>query len=122
MKKLPDAEFEVMKVVWANEAPITTSIIMEQLGNKKKWRASTAITLLSRLIDRGFLRTEKNSKERSYFPLVRKEDYLRFETNNFMKLYHESSFASFVTALHSEKKISEKDIDELQKIIKEWRG
>ena len=122
MKKLPDAEFEVMKVVWANEAPITTSIIMEQLGNKKKWRASTAITLLSRLIDRGFLWTEKNSKERSYFPLVRKEDYLRFETNNFMKLYHESSFASFVTALHSEKKISEKDIDELQKIIKEWRG
>ena len=122
MNKLPDAEFEVMKVVWANEAPITTNIIMEQLGKKKKWRASTAITLLSRLIDRGFLRTEKNGKERSYFPLVRKEDYLRFETNNFMKLYHESSFASFVTALHSEKKISEKDIDELQKIIKEWRG
>jgi len=122
MNKLPDAEFEVMKVVWANEAPITTNIIMEQLGKKKKWRASTAITLLSRLIDRGFLRTEKNGKERSYFPLVRKEDYLRFETNNFMKLYHESSFASFVTALHSGKKISEKDIDELRKIIKEWRG
>lgn len=33
MKKLPDAEFDIMKVVWANEPPITTNIIMEQLGN-----------------------------------------------------------------------------------------
>lgn len=36
MKKLPDAEFEVMKVVWANEPPITTSIIMAQLGNERE--------------------------------------------------------------------------------------
>ena len=31
IKKLPDAEFEIMKVVWANEPPITTPIIMEHL-------------------------------------------------------------------------------------------
>ena len=30
MKKLPDAEFDIMKVVWANEPPITANIIMEQ--------------------------------------------------------------------------------------------
>ena len=32
IKKLPDAEFEVMKVVWANEPPVTTAVIMEQIG------------------------------------------------------------------------------------------
>ena len=35
MERLPNAEFEIMKVIWANEPPITTDIIMEQLGKKK---------------------------------------------------------------------------------------
>lgn len=35
LKKLPDAEFEVMKTIWANEPPVTTNLLMEQLGNKK---------------------------------------------------------------------------------------
>ena len=33
-----------------------------------------------RLVERGFLRSEKHGKERTYFPLVSKEDYLKFET------------------------------------------
>ena len=36
IKKLPDAEFEVMKVVWSNDPPVTANIVMEQLGKKKK--------------------------------------------------------------------------------------
>lgn len=38
LKKLPDAEFDIMKVVWENSEPITTSIIMQQLGRKKLGR------------------------------------------------------------------------------------
>ena len=120
IKKLPDAEFEVMKVVWKNEPPITSITIMEQLGKEKGWRApQTAITLLLRLVERGFLRTEKNSKEREYYPLVAKEDYLKFETENFLKIYHENSFASFVSTLYDNADIGEKYIEEIIKIIKE---
>lgn len=99
IKKLPDAEFEIMKVVWANEPPITSSIIMEQLGKDKDWKAQTILTLMVRLVERGFLRTEKNSKERLYFPLISKEEYLKFETRSFMERFHGNSFASLVTTL-----------------------
>ena len=94
LKKLPDTEFEIMKVVWANEPPITTNMVMEQLGNEKGWKAPTVISLMKRMVNRGFLETEKDGKERIYFPLVSKEDYLKFETGNFMKQYHENSFLS----------------------------
>ena len=120
IKKLPDAEFEVMKIVWENEPPITSTTIMEQFGNEKGWKApQTAITLLLRLVERGFLRTEKNGKEREYYPLVTKEDYLKFETENFLKTYHENSFASFVSTLYDNADISKKDIEEIVRIIKE---
>ena len=73
VKRLPDAEFEIMKVVWANQPPITTAMVMEQLGKEKEWKAQTILTLMLRLVERGFLRTEKNGKERTYFSLISKE-------------------------------------------------
>ncbi|MGI6307949.1 MAG: BlaI/MecI/CopY family transcriptional regulator [Dethiobacteria bacterium] len=121
MKKLPDTEFEIMKVVWANKPPITTNMIMEQLGNERKWKAPTVISLMMRMVKRGFLRTEKKGKERIYFPLVAKKDYLRFETGNFMKQYHENSFLSFVNTLYDGKQLSDSDIEELIEWVKQRR-
>lgn len=121
MKKLPDAEFDIMKVVWANEPPITTNIIMQQLGNEREWKAQTVISLMLRLVERGFIRTEKNGKERTYFPLISKEDYLRFETGDFMERFHGNSFASLVATLYDGNKIKNSDLDRLEKWLKERR-
>lgn len=122
IKKLPDAEFEIMKVVWENEPPITTNIIMEQLGKERKWKAQTIISLMLRLVERGFLKTAKNGKERIYFPLVSKEEYLKFETNNFIKQYHDSSFLNLVNTLYDDKGVTDEDIDELLQWAKERRN
>ncbi len=121
LKKLPDTEFEIMKVVWANKPPITTNMIMEQLGNRREWKAPTVISLMLRLVEKGFLKTEKKGKERTYYQLVAKEDYLKFETGNFMKLYHENSFLSFVNTLYDGKQLSDSDIEELMKWVNERR-
>ena len=122
IKKLPDAEFDIMKVVWANEPPITTHVVMEQLGNERGWKAQTVISLLLRLVERSFLRTEKTGKERTYYPLVTKEAYLEFETGNFIQQYHESSLLNFVNTLHNGKALSDGDIEELLQWAKERRG
>ena len=121
MKKLPDAEFEIMKVVWANDPPITTNIIMERLGKQKDWKAQTVITLLLRLVKRGFISTEKNGKERTFFPIVIKEEYLKFESGDFMKRFHANSFISLVATLYNDKKIKDSDLDELVKWLREKR-
>lgn len=121
MKKLPDAEFDIMKVVWTNEPPVTTSEIMKQLGNEKTWKIQTVVSLMLRLVERGFLRSEKHGKERTYFPLISKEDYLKFETDNFMKQYHNSSFLNLVNTVYADKKLTDEDIDELLTWAKERR-
>ena len=122
IKQLPNAEFDVMKVVWANDPPITTGIVMEQLGGEKEWKAQTIASLMLRLIERGFLRTEKNGKERTYYPLISKEEYLRFETGSFIRQYHGSSFLSLVSTLYNGKELTDSDLDELLKWAKERRG
>ena len=121
MKKLPDAEFDIMKVVWENNPPITTNIIMQELGNEREWRAQTVISLMLRLVERGFLRTEKNGKERTYFPLISKEDYLKFETGDFIERYHGNSFTSLVATLYDGNKLKDSDLDQLAKWLREKR-
>ncbi|SHJ15776.1 BlaI/MecI/CopY family transcriptional regulator [Lutispora thermophila] len=120
-RRLPDTEFEIMKVVWSKEPPITSNMVMEALGNERGWKAPTVISLMLRLVEKGFLRTEKKGKERTFFPLISKEDYLKFETGNFMKLYHENSFLSFVNTLYDGKQLKDSDIEELMKWVKERR-
>ena len=122
MKKLPDAEFDIMKVVWANEPPITTSEIMKLLGNEKEWKIQTVVSLMLRLVERGFLRSEKHGKERTYFPLINKEDYLKFETGNFIKQFHDNSFLNLVNTMYNDEALSKDDINELLKWAKERRG
>ena len=122
MKKLPDAEFEIMKVVWANEPPVTTAIIMAQLGKEKEWKIQTVVSLMLRLVERGFLRSEKHGKERIYFPLIGKEEYLKFETGNFMKQYHDSSLFHLINTLYDDKALTNEDIDELLNWAKERRN
>ena len=117
LKKLPDAEFEIMKVVWANEPPTTTNIVMQQLGNEKAWKAQTIISLMLRLVERGFLRTEKNGKERTYFPMVERDDYLEFETSNFINQFHNNSFLDLVTTMYNNEALSNEDIDGLRKLL-----
>ncbi|BDF71876.1 transcriptional regulator [Oscillospiraceae bacterium] len=121
MKKLPDAEFDIMKVVWANEPPITTNLIMERLGTERGWKAQTVISLMLRLVERGFLSTDKRGKERIYFPLVGRDDYLRFETSSFMRQYHDNSLLDLVSTLYDDKALSDDDIDDLLRWAKQRR-
>lgn len=118
IKKLPDAEFEIMKVVWKNEPPITTNMLMQQLGKEKSWKPQTLISLLLRLVKREFLSTEKRGKERLYFPMITKVEYLKFETSNFIERFHENSFISLVNTLSADKKLDDSDLDELAKWLK----
>lgn len=118
LKKLPDTEFEIMKAIWENKPPLTTSMLMEALGNEKGWKVPTLISFLNRLVEKGFLRTEKNGKERTYYPLIKKDDYLKFESKNFIKNYHDNSFLSLVNTLYDGKKLSSDEIRELEILIK----
>ena len=83
MKKLSNAEFEIMKTVWANKPPVAANTIAEHIQNQKKWETKTIVSLVTRLVERGFLRAENQM----YHPQIAREEYLRFETGDFTKRY-----------------------------------
>ena len=116
IKRLPDAEFEIMKIIWKNTPPVTTIQIMRSLESDKKWKPQTVLTMLVRLIEKGFLTSEKVGKERNYTPIIGEQDYMRIETGDFMKRYYGNSVGSLVKTLYDGQNLSQEDLREL----KEW--
>lgn len=116
--RLPETEFEVMSVVWRNNPPVTTTTLMKQLGNEKGWKLQTLVSLLNRLTERGFLRSEKLGKERTYYPSVRQEDYIQYETALFVERYHDNSLLQLVNAFSGNNRLSEEEINELSSWLK----
>ncbi len=56
-KKITDAEWEVMRVVWTN-GKATSREIISVLQEKMDWKQATIKTLIGRLVDKGLLATE----------------------------------------------------------------
>ena len=113
-RKLPEAELEIMKVVWGKEPPLTSTLLMEELKQTKDWKVPTLSSLLSRLVDRGYLRTEKNGKERTYYPLITEDEYLQFESQDFRQRYAQRSWISLMNAFYDGEAVSDEELDQLQ--------
>lgn len=122
MRRLSDTEYEIMDHVWSMTPPFTTASVMEAIGNERGWKMQTAITLLNRLMERGFIRAEKlpKSRERLLYPIITREEYLRYETDSFVSHYHKSSIASLIGSIRREN-LSERDLDELSVLVESLR-
>ena len=76
MRKLPqisEAEFEVMKVIWKH-APISTNEITEKLTKTTAWSPKTIQTLIKRLVTKGALSYQKQSRVFVYTPLIEEKE------------------------------------------------
>ncbi len=113
IRKLPDAEFEVMDAVWSVAAPVTTPVLMDKIGKSRGWKAPTLISFLSRLEERGFVRSEKKGKERQYFPLLEKEVYIRVTTLEFLAKYHGGSAVQMIDAIYGRGKMPVTEMEQM---------
>lgn len=118
--RLPNAELNVMRILWEQAPPVTTSDIMRSLPQSDNRKAPTIINLLSRLVVRGFIRTEKDGKKRYYYPLIEKNDYVQYETKLFMQTVHGNSLPSFIKAFSpQDSSVTQEEIKELLRSIDE---
>ena len=122
-KRLPDAELEVMKVIWHNQTPISTSEVKQCIDEEgvNRWTQQTLQSFLNRLIAKGFLEKGKRGKEYIYMPLIAERDYIDFESRQFLKKLHGNSVASLMRAFFDRSKLSDEDIAKLEEMFKENR-
>ena len=115
--KIPDAELEIMMIIWDSLGGVTSEDIMSKLEGKKTWKRTTVLKFLSRLTERGFLSVEKKSKTNVYYPIIKQDVYLEYECKNFLEKICQNSVKKLVATLYSSNTISDDDLAELKAFI-----
>jgi len=118
-QRISDSEMEIMKIIWEKGAPITTAEIHKKLPEGKSWAASTVLTFLARLSNKGIITSKKKGIANIITANMTEKEYLASETKNFLKQVHNGSPKSFFAALIEDDGLSRAEVDELKAWFKE---
>ncbi len=123
-KILPDAELDVMRVIWHSERPLCASEITSVLNKTdgRNWKTATTHVLLGRLCDRGYLSTDKSEYVHRYTAIVIEDEYRKIESKSFLKRICGGSVKHMIASLIETDSITDEDIDELSEILNGKRG
>ena len=117
LPQISEAEFEVMKIVWKH-APISTNEITDKLLQTTSWSPKTIQTLIKRLVNKGVLTYEKQSRVFVYTPVVKESEYIGQESNSFLERYYDGDITAMLSAYIENDRLSETEIDIRQFIPK----
>lgn len=116
--QISDAELEIMKIIWSNSKPTLFAQIMDTLeANEKSWQKNTVITLLSRLMGKGYLKANKLGRKNEYVALISEADYQSAQTRAFIDKIYEGNTTGLIARLVQSEMLTDKEYAELKKIL-----
>lgn len=115
--KLGAIETRFAEIIWAN-APLTTGQLVKLCAESLEWKRTTTYTVLKKLCEKGIFKTENSLVT----VLISRQEFEGMQSEQFVEENFRGSLPAFLTAFNSRKKLSEADIDELQKLIDRMRG
>lgn len=118
MRRLPDAELGVMQALWRCEPPASRADVAAALPPEHPMAATTLLTLLTRLGEKGFLRTDKEGRRSLYTPLVSQADYLAAQSRTFVQKVCGGSLPAFAAAL-CDSGLTREELEQLRALLEE---
>ncbi len=114
--KLGEVEMQFADIIWENE-PLTSRELTVLAEKALSWNRSTTYTILRKLCQKGIFQNEK-SKVTS---LVSKAEYTAMQSERFVEDTFSGSLPNFLASFSLKKKLSDKEIDEIQAFIDKHR-
>ena len=103
-------------LIWSNE-PITSGELVKLSEKELSWKKSTTYTILRRLCERGIFQNVNGTVS----SLISKDEFNAAQSEKFVDETFDGSLPKFLTAFTMRKKLSNEEIDELQRFIDEMR-
>ncbi|MDE5894362.1 MAG: BlaI/MecI/CopY family transcriptional regulator [Acetatifactor sp.] len=119
LKKLGEAELEIMQVMWNSESPVTSNYILKELQGRRRWQLSTLMTSLSRLSDKGFVSCDRSTGTNLYTPIIMENEYKTGASRNLLEKLYNNSIQNMVATLYDNKAIEMADVEELRRYLDE---
>jgi BlaI family transcriptional regulator, penicillinase repressor len=115
MEQLSKTEEQLMEYLWKLEKAFMKDLL--EAFPEPKPATTTVATLLKRMSDKGFVGYNTYGNVREYYPMVKKSDYFSDHLKGLIKNFFNNSSAQFASFFTSETNLSEKELQELKKIV-----
>ena len=119
LKKLGEAELEIMQVVWENETPVTSNYILKELQGRRRWQLSTLMTSLTRLADKGFINCDRSTGSNLYTSIISENEYKAGASKHFLEKLYNNSIQNMIATLYNNREIKSSDLEELRDFLDE---
>ena len=120
MPTIPDiseSEWVIMEALWES-APQTASEVTKTLRESTSWAENTVRTLLTRLVEKGALKTAENaSGTRTYLPSVKREACVRAESQSFLDRIFGGAAKPLLVHFAQNSKLTAEEVKELKKLL-----
>lgn len=110
--KIFESEYRFCLILWENE-PISSRALSELCNERLGWSKTTTYTVIKRLADRGVLKNEKTIVT----SLISKEEAQISEIDELIEKKFEGNLPAFIAAFTKTKKLTDKEIEEIRKLI-----
>ena len=114
--KLGMMEMRFAELIWAT-APVGSGELVRLCEKELGWKKSTTYTMLRRLCQRGIFKNENSTVT----AVLSRADFDARQSEEFVEEKFDGSLPRFLAAFMSRKKLSDAEIDALQKLIDESR-
>ena len=114
---LTEQELEIMKVVWERDR-VTVRDVYEALLEKRKVAYTTVMTMMNILEQKGHLEKVQDERAYVYHSTRPRNQVLRGMVREFVNRVFNGSAEPLLLHLVEDRKLSEKDIDEIRALIR----
>ena len=110
--KIHESEYRFCLIMWEHE-PITAAELVKLCQEQLDWKRTTTYTVIKRLGERGVLENNNGT----ITSLVSKDEAQAFEIDELVEKKFEGSLPAFIAAFTKRQNLSEKELDEVQRMI-----
>ncbi len=114
--KLAPIESRFADIIWQNE-PVPSSKLVKLAEETLEWKKSTTYTVLKRLCERGIFQNQNGTVT----SLISKEEFQGMQSEEFVNETFHGSLPAFLAAFGSRKKISQKELTQLEQMIQKMK-
>lgn len=120
MKMLTPAEEQVMQLLWKHGKAMVKDLLADMPEPRPAY--NTVSTIVRILEKKGFVGHKAYGKTHEYFPAISKDAYRKFSSKQLISKYFKNSVGNLVSFFASSGELTEDEIIELEKLIKEHRS
>ena len=114
--RIGEVEMKFAQLIWENE-PIASGELSKLSEKELSWKKSTTYTVLKRLCEKGIFQNEKGIVT----SLISKEELNSRQSEQFVEENFKGSLPAFIAAFTKRKEISQKDMNEIRKMLDSLR-